>query len=973
MPRGGRSFLSIAVSALVFGAALSAAADAPSASTMRGWVEAMKTSPRGPFERIRWFCKDGTIQPPKAYACRDHGGGVQHGEWTKRTLEMRQAGYEIANVFADLDGERFVGANADIDALEQIVLERFLVGIDDGWIFRNARSYRGVFQSEDEQAGARRVLLQMLADPAWITPERYTLLREAVRLFPLQADETTSSDIRNMATQIAHKHPNFESLRAKIHSMPDADDATRVRQYAGNLNKDTEVATLAEKLSTSIDQLYAAKTGADETAAVLTRLPPTNLTQSLNGLVANLQTATEPGLRFALSAQLLEGLRDSLPHAKTAPARLALLRASLTLENEAYAAGNTALAELPKATRGIHLHWLERTAGAIYGIGLIGGRELSAIRDSINRLNAATPLRLQEYRNELRYLSRLPEWGQSWLRFCLGPAMERFFPIEPLAHRYSRDRLRGSPLIVYGTALDSLLLDANAIAGVEHELFGKRVGSGLRALNPGLARGVLSAPDASSEHTHYAEDHIYLLPETTPDLPPVAGILTQGEGSSLSHVQLLARNLGIPNLVVGYHLLPAVRSHIGEPVVLAVSPNGVAQLVADGKRWDEIFGREETADSVMLTADLKKLDLEQTHVVSLTDLRATDSGRVSGPKGAKLGELKHAFGNAVPRGFVVPFGVFRNLLDRPISAEGPKTWDWMRERYDATGKLEGDPVQQRKVVNTFLERLRTFILTVDLDPDFVKEFRSALEAMFGADGTYGVFVRSDTNVEDLAGFTGAGLNLTVANVVGVDSIIEALRQVWASPFTERAYAWRQARMKDPQYVFPAVLIQYSFPAEKSGVMVTADLETDTPGCLTVAANEGVGGAVEGQAAESLRIHTADGAVRFLSRATAPYRTVLEPQGGIAREPASGTASVLTQAEIDQLVELAGRVPSRFPSLAGAPADIEFAFRNGKLALLQIRPLVENRDAERNRYLTGLDRTLRERADRLVDLKALPLR
>lgn len=978
--RSGR--LLVATSALIAlslcSAPRSATADSgPSPETMRAWVEAMKSAPRGPFTRIRWFCADGSVLPPKPYACRDHGGGVQHGEWTQRTVELRQKGYEIATVFADLDGERFVGPNADVDAVSQIVLERFLVGIDDGWIFRGARAYRGVFQSEDEEAGARRVLLQMLADPEWLTPERYMLLREAVRLFPLQTDQTTSSTVRNLATQIAQKQQSFEPLRAKIHSMPDAGDAARVREFTGSL-PESDRSPLYAELAGSIDSLYAAKKAADETAGVLLALPPTALTQNLKSLTAELSKTTDPALRFALTAQLLEGLRDSLPDATSPAARLALLRASLALENEAYAAGNTAVAQLATATRDDHLLWLDRTTAAIYGVGLTGARELSAMRDSIRRLRGVPKLTLQDYHDELRYLSRVPEWALRWLRFRFGPSMERLGNIEPLTHRYIRDRLRGSPLIIYGTVLDNLLLDANALAGVEHELFGKQVGSGLRALNPGLARGVLTATDPAAKALHLDDDAICLLPETTPDLPPVAGILTEGEGSSLSHVQLLARNLGIPNLVIAYQLLPTVRQHIGERVVLAVSPNGVAQLVRDGPRWDAIFGAEDTVDEVVLAADLGKLNLEQTHLVPLSDLRATDSGCVSGPKGAKLGELKHAFGDAVPPGFVVPFGVFRKLLDHPIEANGPTTFEWMRERYKAIKELESEPERQREVVRSFLETLRKFILTVDLDPDFLKELRTTLTEKFGADGTYGVFVRSDTNVEDLPGFTGAGLNLTVPNVVGTDNIIEALRRVWASPFTERAYAWRQARMENPEYVFPAVLIQYSFPAEKSGVMVTADLEGEKAGWVTVAVNEGVGGAVEGQAAESLRVSTTDDSVRFLARATAPYRSILAADGGIAREPASGTQSVLTKAEIAQLVELADAVPSRFPSLRDSDgnavaADIEFAFRHGKLALLQIRPLVENREAERNRYLTSLDKPMRERADRIVDLKAPPLR
>ncbi len=44
--------------------------------------------------------------------------------------------------------------------------------------------------------------------------------------------------------------------------------------------------------------------------------------------------------------------------------------------------------------------------------------------------------------------------------------------------------------------------------------------------------------------------------------------------------------------------------------------------------------------------------------------------------------------------------------------------------------------------------------------------RAAMKETFGSDNPPGVFVRSDTNVEDLAGFTGAGLNLTLPNVVG---------------------------------------------------------------------------------------------------------------------------------------------------------------------------------------------------------------
>ena len=68
---------------------------------------------------------------------------------------------------------------------------------------------------------------------------------------------------------------------------------------------------------------------------------------------------------------------------------------------------------------------------------------------------------------------------------------------------------------------------------------------------------------------------------------------------------------------------------------------------------------------------------------------------------------------------------------------------------------------------------------------------------FGADFKGGVFVRSDTNVEDLPGFTGAGLNLTLPNLVGFDNLVKGITEVWASPYTARAWAWRQSHMRGP--------------------------------------------------------------------------------------------------------------------------------------------------------------------------------
>ena len=364
-------------------------------------------------------------------------------------------------------------------------------------------------------------------------------------------------------------------------------------------------------------------------------------------------------------------------------------------------------------------------------------------------------------------------------------------------------------------------------------------------------------------------------------------------------------------------------------------------------------------------------------MLGLSELRASDSGRVVGPKAAKLGELKHHYPEAVADGVAIPFGIFRAMLDQPMAGEDKSVFDWMRGEYRRLERLPPGSEAREQETEAFRQRLADWVRQADPGDEFRAKLREKLTAVLGRDGSYGVFVRSDTNVEDLPGFTGAGLNLTVPNVVGVDNTIGAVSDVWASPFSRRAFAWRQAHMDQPEHVYPAVLLLESVPSEKSGVLVTQDIDTGDRGWLSVAVQEGVGGAVDGEAAESLRIDTKNADVRLLAEATAPNRRVLSASGGVADLPVSDAEQVLTKDEVRQLVKLAKELPERFPPIQDAegkpaPADIEFGFVEGKLRLYQLRPFLESRQARRSQYLQSLDSKLGRLRDRPVDLAAIPL-
>ncbi len=941
----------------------------PPPETLRTWIEEMKTAERGPFEGIRWFCRDGTVLPPKPYACADHGGGIQHGAWNARARALREGGYLIANVLAQVEPADFTGPEADLEALTQILVERFLISWDDGWVMRATQTYRGALQAEDEEAGALALVRAMLADPLWRDPNRFMLMRETVRLLPLQADEASAGYVRALAKTLADEDPGFQKLRIKIHNQLEPRDADAVRAYAAERGGG-EARRRYDELATSIDELFETGELTERLRDLADRKAGTPLATKLREAAGRLGPESRPELRFATAAPLLGELRDAFvePAFADPDDGLALLLTSLDLERALFRDGNLVLESIAVRSRLERLWLLDYVANALYGTGFLTPSQAEAIDQSVIRLERARTPTLAEHIEELQYLARAPEWSSRWLDFDFGRTIGRWSEIEPEAVLYPQDRLRSSALLLYGRVLDGLILDANRMAGIEYEIFGERVGSGLRALNPGLARGPLRRLGANPDMMQ--QNGIYLLPETVSDLPRIDGILTRGEGSSLSHVQLLARNLGIPNAVVTKALLPRIESRIGEPIVMAVSPKGVVRIARDGPEWDEVFGVEQEMPEVRIEPDLEQLDLATRRILPISSLRATDSGRVSGPKGANLGELRFLFGEAVPDGFVIPFGRFRALLDQPIAPGEPSVWDWMRARYAEILRAEGEPDRQDRMVRSFLKRLRTRILEIDPDEDFRDDLRAALDRL-GPDGSFGVFVRSDTNVEDLPGFTGAGLNLTRANVVGFDAILQAIHEVWASPFTERAYSWRNANMTKPEYVFPAVTVQLAFPAEKSGVVVTADVESGSREWLTVAASEGVGGAVDGQATESLRVRLRDGEVRALARATAPERSVLSSQGGIVRKRARAPERLLQPGELRQLIALATDVEQRFLSLEGAPADIEFAFADGRLALLQIRPFVESGRAQQSRFLNALDGGFAARNEKRVALQEVP--
>lgn len=931
----------------------------------------MKAQPRGPFSAVRWYCADGAVLEPVADACVSHGGGFQHGRWSDRTRQIRAAGYPIANLLADLPPAALVGPGADPEFLSILLLEKFLVAADDGWILRRARSYRGAFQDYDERNGATAVLLALLAQPERVP---FAVLREAARLLPHGPETAEITTLRGLAGTLAEKDPPFQTLRSKIHSMPDAGDARRVRDYAALGTAVPALASEYAELAAMIERVNDHATMPAAFKALADRIPPA-LAQRFRRLAADLEADPEPASQFRLGSEGLQLIRDRLHEMGPPAVQLAALDASVGAENAVFAASRAVLEALPGATRAQRLAWMGTAARSVYGLGLLNARELAQIELAVARLTPRR-VRLEVYRRELQALGRAATWPEHRLGYHFGNAMERLTPIEPLAAGYVADRLRGSAMLFYSNVLESLSRDADRLSDMRHSLFGEER-AGLRRVNPGLARGVLrTAADLALADT-LAPVAIYLVPETTADLPAVAGILTAAEGNALSHVQLLARNLGIPNVVVGRPLLPLLESYRGRSIVMTASSGGVVRIEEDGPQWDALLGNARGRIGEPIYVNLAKLDLRHRALVPTTQMRAVDSGRIAGPKAAQVGELTHHFPAHVPLGLAIPFGMYRAVLDRPVAPGKVSMFEWLKAEYgELAVRKELDPEYYRRRMPALLAEVRAWLRAADLGPEFRADLRDAMHDLFGMEGTYGVFVRSDTNVEDLAGFTGAGLNLTVPNVVGLDAVIDAIQQVWASPSTERAFGWRQGLMDLPEHVYASVLLHRSVPNDKSGVMVTANLDTGSREEITVVTNTGVAGGVDGQAAETLVVSLQTGEVRLLASATARTKRLVAVEGGVHQVRSDAPEYALSPQEIARLVEFVRAFPADYPGLQDeqgrtVAADIEFGFVAGHLMLLQIRPFVQSAQVSQSKYLMDLDAGLRKTAHRSVDLHAVP--
>ena len=227
-----------------------------------------------------------------------------------------------------------------------------------------------------------------------------------------------------------------------------------------------------------------------------------------------------------------------------------------------------------------------------------------------------------------------------------------------------------------------------------------------------------------------------------------------------------------------------------------------------------------------------------------------------------------------------------------------------------------------------------------LPPDLYAEIEAAYAKLGTRCGTpeSAVAIRSSAVAEDGAVNTFAGQYQTLLNVVGVEAVVAAIVECVEAAYQPHAAAYRKHSGERAAEVHLALLVQEFVAADASAVAFTANPVTNDASEIVINAHWGLGeGLVDGSSVpdtyivdkRKLRIKTRSVAEKERMCATRPTGTI-----EIDVPAANRSRPTLTDDQVGEVCRSAIDLEARM----GWPVDLECAFKDGKLYLLQCRPV-----------------------------------
>ncbi len=315
---------------------------------------------------------------------------------------------------------------------------------------------------------------------------------------------------------------------------------------------------------------------------------------------------------------------------------------------------------------------------------------------------------------------------------------------------------------------------------------------------------------------------------------------------------------------------------------------------------------------------------DEADLVVLLDAVDRTSLLVAGGKAANLGELIKA-GFPVPAGFCVTTAAYALHSDHaglePILEE-------------LAAHTQPDPTRKLALAGAAREAL----LQAPLPPEVIQAVTVAYHTLFGGEPVP-VAVRSSATAEDLPAASFAGQQDTFLNIIGIESMLEAVRRCFASLWNERAASYRTSLGIDPRTVRLAVVVQRMVAARVAGVLFTTNPLTGKRRESVIEANPGLGEAVVSGATNPDHFIVRPESSEIIEQRLGGKHVIVQavPEGGTREVEVDGPVqdACLTDAQVRALAALGSRVEAHF----GVPQDIEWAIDpSNQIFLLQARPI-----------------------------------
>ncbi|MEJ2719782.1 MAG: PEP/pyruvate-binding domain-containing protein, partial [bacterium] len=648
--------------------------------------------------------------------------------------------------------------------------------------------------------------------------------------------------------------------------------------------------------------------------------------------------------------------------------RLAMIDLSLSLEpilTERIESWNPATARGLLAKNAI-------LARASAGCGYLGSWEWRDLEPRVSVDGAAGTENAAVFMAEVDAAREGLDWGIAMVRAQYEPVEKLFTRFEPLARGFVDDRLRSTILAPFAEAVYELMRKISAGTSTRVDVPGLSIAGRLYGATTGFAVGTLSVITSPDSAVASAPDVIYALTAPPADTVSLAGLIALtgatplSTGAPAAPDPLVRRTTGIPSAVMKTDSLAKLAERSGTRVLLAVSPRGSAVLKAADEMTDEemTLAGEQRTDADDSGVETTAVDLATTRFVALDSLGSHAPGRICGPNITRLARLESVFPDKVRPGFVVPFGVFDDHLDEEMPRVGISYRRFLAETFDKAQQWRQDGELEAVIVRFVLMRLSQLaeaIRSMPVRGGFHDELRRTFDRRFGGPlGTVPVAVRGDVNLDDEAKQRiGGGPDAGVVNAISEAAVLQAIRDVWASVYSEAGYGRCLRLLSDPESLFPSVLIQTAVDVERSGAVVMEGLTTLAEDDVTTLFSPGAGGMDTGRWPETYLL-TSDGRDILLAPTRESHFTVLSPAGGVEEGYSAAFAPVLSATERLAIRYLTTVLRNMLPAVDGFESGVtyvlEMGFGEGNVWLLQAVPLPQYARGRLDMYLAQLDRT-----------------